>query len=155
MAMTLAPEDKNDIVARLSRLEEPWILSYFWLLVKKDADRRELLELLTHVIVQRPPKWNPAAIRRDHDASIATFGIGGLERACFVCRTTARRLYVHHVVEVQHGGSNDPKNRVALCFPCHQHLHPWLETEPVPLKRAGWESMSEIGARALAWLLNK
>ncbi len=152
MASTQAPVDLSDIVARLSALPEPWILQYFWLMARHDADRLELLEHLTHVTIQRPAHWNPGVVRREHDAAISAHGFAGFERMCFACRTGSRRLYVHHVIEVQNGGSNDAKNKVMLCFPCHQYLHPWLETEPAPRMEKGLEPLKSIMPRALAQL---
>jgi 5-methylcytosine-specific restriction endonuclease McrA len=130
-----------DIITRLSALEEPWILSYFWDVIRRGADHMAALVQLTQVTVQRPAAWAPDAVRSAHQhgpRGIAT-------RQCFGCRAE-RKLYVHHVIEIQHGGSNDPRNRVPLCFSCHQRLHPWLQDEPA---RHEFESVREIMPRVL------
>jgi 5-methylcytosine-specific restriction endonuclease McrA len=36
-------------------------------------------------------------------------------------------LEIHHVLEVQHGGSDDPENLQTLCTGCHRMVH-WRRT---------------------------
>lgn len=36
----------------------------------------------------------------------------------------------HHIVTVEHGGSNNPWNLVPICHVCHRRIHPWMEEEP-------------------------
>ena len=43
---------------------------------------------------------------------------------CAICLTGAA-LEVHHIVEIQDGGSNDPANRLTLCQGCHALVH-WV-----------------------------
>jgi hypothetical protein len=38
------------------------------------------------------------------------------------CRS-ARWLHIHHIIWREHGGSNDPRNLVCLCFAHHQAVH--------------------------------
>lgn len=45
---------------------------------------------------------------------------------CFACIRERMRLW-HHVIQIQHGGSNRPLNRVAICEECHMKIHPWLK----------------------------
>lgn len=43
-------------------------------------------------------------------------------RRCQEC-WKAGRLEVHHKVELQHGGTNDPSNLMVLCRGCHVEAH--------------------------------
>jgi len=42
---------------------------------------------------------------------------------CEICLDSTSPLNVHHIQEVQHGGSNDPINLQLLCKPCHDVTH--------------------------------
>lgn len=50
---------------------------------------------------------------------------------CEICMRDSQELSkrknhvieVHHVIEVQHGGSDDPGNLRALCTQCHRFVH--------------------------------
>lgn len=138
-----------EVLAAAGFADEASMLIEFWREVHAGADRRELLQHMTHVSIARPPEWDRAAIRHEHETSVARVGLNGLTRACFACLTMDRRVYVHHVIEIQHGGSNHPRNRVSLCFRCHHDLHPWL-VEPAD-RHQGWESLADIGRRAPTW----
>jgi HNH endonuclease len=117
-----------DLVQRLEALPEERILDYFWLMFRKGADRLDLLQQLTVIIVARPPSWNRKEVRREHEAGNATIRLE--KRCCFACQRGHQRLYFHHVLEVQNGGSNQARNLVPLCFTCHKVLHPWLKEPP-------------------------
>jgi hypothetical protein len=139
------PEIDLDIVKRLSALPEDRALDYFWLMTREGANRLVVLLQLGQVVINRPSDWSPAAIRREHEQD---GGKSFLDRRyCFVCQATKARLYFHHIVEVHHGGSNVPRNKVPLCFLCHQYLHPWLTEEPPPRHVHGFESIYEMLAR--------
>ena len=43
---------------------------------------------------------------------------------CFVCWRLPQCW--HHVIQLQHGGTNTQGNRVALCHKCHRRIHPWM-----------------------------
>lgn len=116
------------VVQRLSRLPEPRVLDYFWLMARAGADPLWLLLHVGQVVIVRPADWDRAAIRRAHERGPRAWEPRLGKRWCFACLSQAS-LYHHHVIEVQHGGSNALRNRVPLCFPCHQYLHPWLTTE--------------------------
>ncbi len=45
---------------------------------------------------------------------------------CGNCGGNNRVLQVHHIVDVQYGGSNRLTNLRTLCEDCHKLLHPWL-----------------------------
>lgn len=141
--------DDSDIVRRLSALTEDYVLAYFWMMFRKNVDPLELLTQMTRVTIARPAAWNPADIRREHERGARTLDPN---RRCFACSNTQCRLYSHHIIEVYHGGSNNPRNQVPLCFVCHQKLHPWLIEEPPPSHVHGFESVGEIAKRALEHL---
>ena len=42
--------------------------------------------------------------------------------ACVACGTTIP-LEVHHIRPMAHGGSNNMRNLVTLCIPCHRDTH--------------------------------
>lgn len=146
----------DDIVTRLSRLSEGLVLDYFWQMNSHHEDRTKLLEQLSTVRLQRPATWSARTIRVEFEAA------GSPGRAfsphltlsrngCFRCRARRRQLYWHHLIEVHHGGSNNPRNFVALCFSCHQHLHPWLKEElPGRRRAAGLERLTDIAPEAVA-----
>lgn len=135
-----------DIVRRLSALTEDYVLAYFWMMFRKNVDPLELLTQMTRVTITRPASWNPADIRREHERGART---SDPNRRCFACSNTQCRFYSHHIIEVYHGGSNNPRNQVPLCFVCHKKLHPWLTEEPPPSHVHGFESVGEIAKRAL------
>lgn len=134
-----------DVVRRLSVLPEERVLDYFWLMVREGAVPIVVLLQLTRVVVKRPATWCPAAIRREHEHDGGACHVE--RRYCFACQASKVRLYLHHVVEVHHGGSNSPRNKVPLCFLCHQYLHPWLKDEPPPSHVHGFESLYNIAKR--------
>lgn len=139
-----------DIVARLSALPEDRVLDYFWLMNRQGAGPLTLLLQLTHVVIDRPVSWDRAAIRREHERGPGPLGTRLSKHRCFAC-AGGGNLYFHHLIEVQNGGSNTLRNRVALCFPCHQYLHPWLTEEPGDARRAvtrGFESLYTVLARS-------
>lgn len=44
---------------------------------------------------------------------------------CFACGLFAKVR--HHIIQIQHGGSNSKENIVPLCIGCHAEIHPWLQ----------------------------
>lgn len=126
----------------ISAWPEDRILAYFWTMVREDADRLELLSQIAVVAVRRDEDWSREQIREEHDA---TKRHASTVRQCFCCRTGDRRLYWHHVIAIQHGGSNALHNKVAICLRCHATVHPWLEDKADPRpKRSSWMSMHEL-----------
>lgn len=145
--MTLA-EDAA-LVARLVAVGEAYALEYFWLMVHQQAAIGEMLHLMGRVVLVRPAGWNPAAVRMRYNAGVRPH----FDAGCFWCQTRGRRRYCHHLIEIQHGGSNSWRNLVPLCFVCHQRLHPWLEHEPAPQLMAGFEPVQSIAVRVLEEVL--
>lgn len=46
---------------------------------------------------------------------------------CEICLDDEAQLEVHHVIEVQDGGGNEPGNTMTLCRGCHALVH-WVRT---------------------------
>lgn len=46
--------------------------------------------------------------------------------ACWACGSWAE-LFRHHVIQLQHGGTNCHLNFVKICEMCHAEVHPWLK----------------------------
>lgn len=42
---------------------------------------------------------------------------------------------VHHIIPVESGGSDDPRNLITLCKSCHERIHPWLEAKDASRSR--------------------
>ena len=128
----------------VTSLNECQVLTYFWKMAgDPEVDRVALLQQLSDVALQRPPTWDYAKVR-----AINPWDIDGLDppHACFCCRTGDRRLYWHHVIAVQHGGSVSPSNLVGLCYRCHRTIHPWLPERADADERysSGWSSIGQI-----------
>lgn len=123
--------------------EEEW-LDVFYLAVRNDSDRIESLRKLAGVKLLQPRSDSYDAIR----ASIwgVTFNLRAEQ--CFACFTGSRHLYWHHVIQVQHGGSNNARNIVRLCHRCHTDVHPWLEPRAREL-RTKWEAVPDIMRRVV------
>jgi 5-methylcytosine-specific restriction endonuclease McrA len=47
-------------------------------------------------------------------------------KACWCCFRVAK-LVRHHVIQIQHGGSNEGGNIVMICDWCHVEVHPWMQ----------------------------
>jgi len=122
---------------------EARVLDYFWMMVNADADRIALLQQLAGVAVQRPPDWDRAAER-------AAPTPRGKASICFSCFTGDRRLYWHHVIAIQHGGSTWPQNFVPICLACHARIHPWLDTSHPERERRGVSSWTRVGDMIVA-----
>lgn len=108
----------------VTTLPEEQVLDYFWFTARDAENRLPVLKQLSVVAIVRPPEWDRDAIRRECANDRLTAD------QCFACLSRDRRLYWHHVIEIHNGGSNTSRNRVALCFRCHQAIHPWLEPWP-------------------------
>jgi hypothetical protein len=132
------------MTAYQSKYDEWHWLSYFRHAASDpNTDRFELLKQLAGVAVPRPVNWDYAKVRR-----INPWDIRGLDapKQCFCCRTASRRLYWHHIIEVQHGGSAAPGNLTALCYRCHRVIHPWLVERSDESERwgSGWTAIGTL-----------
>ena len=128
---------------------EQMLLSTFWFEIRRGYPRLELLLAYTRLKVLRADDWDPEAIRVAHRTNQGQPGSMRLDKACcFSCGANVQ-LYAHHIIEIQHGGSNTIRNQTALCFDCHQYLHPWLtdaDRAPKPHTH-DFESIGEVLVR--------
>lgn len=92
--------------------------------------KMEALIKLSEIVIQRPAHIEivPIADRR------AAFNRGRMlihpfEKypLCFVCGGMA--TVRHHIITLQNGGTNNRRNVVSLCAPCHALIHPWLDED--------------------------
>lgn len=129
-----APPEARDVLD----VDEHALLRAFWRDYEADHGRRlEILAAYAEIALLRPPEWDYDGIREA--AWRHTFTAHG----CTACGTGDRPLAWHHVIQVQHGGSNVPANRIALCEACHAAIHPWMP--PVArLAPNGWTSLEQL-----------
>lgn len=118
-------------------VSEPVALALFWDQAE-DArtDRLALLQLFAEIAIVRPAEWDLENLRRQFES----FSFAEVER-CFTCRSGDRTIVRHHVIQLQHGGSNTPRNFVAICTRCHAAVHPWL-----PKRCEDWTSVADLVA---------
>lgn len=132
-------------VAYVTKLSEQDVLDYFYLQARDPGlDRIALLKQLADVAIDRPPYWDGGVIREE--ARKAQRKLWG-ER-CFACRTEARKVYWHHIIQVQNGGSNTPRNLTVICARCHRDVHPWLPA-PTTIENRGFAWLGDFAKRAL------
>lgn len=110
-------------------------LNEFWKQIGQGADKLALLRAFAEVAIIRPDGWSPEAVRAEFQA--LTFG----DDNCFVC--FYHETHIHHIIQIQHGGSNHRRNYAALCERCHGTVHPWLGVHPTRATR-GWTQVGRI-----------
>jgi 5-methylcytosine-specific restriction endonuclease McrA len=85
------------------------------------------LDYLQYVLV---PLWNAEATPSRLPAEEWEFlRKAALERdgySCGNCGKSNLVLQVHHIIEIQNGGSNRLTNLRTLCNECHALNHPWM-----------------------------
>lgn len=112
----------------------------FWKATQKpDADRLALLKAFAEIAIVRPADWDYGEIRASKR------GNSKLDGECFCCRTTRGGIVWHHIIQIQHGGSNYARNQVPICHACHSEIHPWLPLE-LHTARSGARGFERIGA---------
>lgn len=122
-------------------ISEPIALGLFWNHAENPAsDRLALLQRFAEIAIVRPADWDAEAVR----AQFERLQFGAAAR-CFACRSGDRTIVRHHVVQLQHGGSNTPRNFVAICTRCHAAIHPWVADSTT---QHGWTSIADF-ARGL------
>jgi hypothetical protein len=138
-----SPEPAREVLA----VTEHEALNVFWTEIRAGSDRLAILQAFAEVAIVRPAGWNPAAIRAKADQHQL------VADQCFGCLSADRQRAWHHVLQIQHGGSNTPRNRVSLCGPCHSAIHPWLPTEARVVK--GWTSLADLAPLVTASLVKE
>ena len=136
--MTVPPD-----VLEANYLDRLWAVQY-----ETQAERLQVLRDLAAVVIQRAADWDYAAIRLEEPYA-------SLDEHCFCCRNRGVRLYRHHAVQLQHGGSNSARNVVKLCHRCHQAVHPWLHEATSMENRRGWTWVGDWARRLLDILAGK
>jgi hypothetical protein len=132
-------------VAYVTKSDEQEVLDYFYAMARNtEVDRIALLKQIADVALDRPLDWDGGVIRQE--ARKAQRHLWGWR--CFSCRTEARKVYWHHVIQVQNGGSNTPRNQIQLCARCHREIHPWLD-EPTTLENRGFTWIRDFAMRGL------
>lgn len=87
------------------------------------ADRLALVRRIADLRLHRPRGWSPGAVRQE---SVRRHWRWTHHPHCQICRSWDRPLVWHHLIQIQHGGTNVPLNRVMICVRCHADVHPWL-----------------------------
>jgi len=81
----------------------------------------EKLDKLRELLNVKLPNKSPYADRRKKKHSF--------NKPCFVCLSPA--TYAHHIVQIQHGGYDNPVNRIPICPECHQSIHHFIRIKTV------------------------
>lgn len=125
--------------AAVFHLSEHAALDQFY--AEAETDRCGALKRFAEVAIERESGWNHAAVR----ASSQQHKL--YAPCCFACRADGRAIEWHHIIQIQHGGSNLLRNRVALCAPCHSDIHPWLP-KVARVAKGGWTDLAGIAVAA-------
>lgn len=129
-AATLQSAPRREVLG----ITEPVALQEFWKQVGDGEDRLSLLRAFAEVAIVRPDGWNYDEVRAEFQA--LRFG----QENCFVCYYS--EVQYHHVIQIQHGGSNHRRNFVAICERCHAAIHPWMGIHPT--RARGWTRVGSI-----------
>lgn len=116
----------------MSRRDQNVVLDDFWWHASQDTRRDVRLGLLQKCAAVRvrtsfgiqPKRMRASWLRQRTRGHIFS------QAFCFVCLTRNRpdRFVQHHIIQIQHGGTNARRNNVTVCRPCHAEIHPWLKT---------------------------
>jgi hypothetical protein len=129
-------------------ITEDQALHEFWRASSQLESRLELLKTFAEIAIERPGDWDPEAVRaRSGDHSLTA-------EACFACQSGTRERDWHHVIQIQHGGSNTPRNRVSICSACHADVHPWLSSTPRK-NPSEWYSFADCAPNVLSQVHTK
>jgi 5-methylcytosine-specific restriction endonuclease McrA len=115
-------------------------LSKFWKLFpggrtsKENADAPFRFEKVCELSHLRFPTSTTYAERQDDFKENGPRDF--LKLPCFICGST-KMLARHHMIQLQHGGTNINKNIITVCSDCHEGIHPWMrKPDPEVLVRA-------------------
>jgi hypothetical protein len=115
-------------------LTEVDALNEFWRQVRAGGDKLVLLRAFAEVALVRPAGWDYQDVRSAFQR--LRFG----QEGCFVCYFSETQR--HHIIQIQHGGSNYVRNFVPICSRCHEEIHPWIGTHQA--KTRGFVRLNEI-----------
>jgi hypothetical protein len=99
------------------------LLREFWSAIERGDDRLATLTAWAQLRPARRANRSQHAIRREHNLQRLASRWKG--KPCFVCSELASQE--HHIVQIQHGGTNRPDNKVRVCTACHGKIHPFLK----------------------------
>lgn len=106
-------------------------LGWFWSYSEHFYIRLKMLQTMAYdAIIPRYPTWT------NKQARTAPKGLVMARDRCYACLRRDRTLYIHHIIQVQHGGSSTPRNMVAICHECHRKIHPWLDEREYRVRRS-------------------
>jgi hypothetical protein len=130
---TMPPEARE-----LLRITEHAALDQFYAEASVPCgDKIAVLKRFAEIAIVRESGWDVAAVRAaSHNHRLIAY-------QCFGCGRSSRQVALnwHHVIQIQHGGSNVLRNYVALCSVCHAAVHPWLTASTRP---KGFTSLVDI-----------
>ena len=101
----------------------------FWKAAETGQNRRDLLKKYAGVRVFAKKGWY-----RERRAKSLKMPLA--KTRCFVCGAEASHR--HHIIQLQHGGSNNPRNMVWLCAFHHADVHPWLRAPELGPDTSFW-----------------
>jgi hypothetical protein len=117
-------------------MAETDVLTLFWQ-AAQTSDRLLLLQTFAEFALVREPGWHPQMERATPHGGVL-FG-----SRCFACGADGGGLQDHHVIQLQHGGSNTARNHVLICRRCHAAIHPWL-ADSSSRRLPGWSAVSTM-----------
>jgi hypothetical protein len=134
------PSNVRAIPLERWEVSEPAALDEFYR--QAEGDRLAALKRFAEIAIARPADWDYADVRARAQARPHYGG------ECYSCRKSSRVLVSHHVIQIQHGGSNYARNRVDICEPCHAAIHPWLP-RPAAAEKSGWFRVGALTQTAM------
>lgn len=138
------PTNVRTIPQERWEISEPAALDEFYR--QAEVDRMGALRRFAEIAIARPADWDFGAIRAAAEAKPGP--LSNWQRECFACRRTSRQFVSHHIIQIQHGGSNYARNRVSICEDCHAKIHPWLPRRAAP-EKSGWFRVGSLTPQAL------
>jgi len=134
-SQAVLPSNVTPIARETLEISEHAALDQFYA-EANTGDRLGALRRFAEIAIVRDADWDPAAVR----AAVDNHPLRA--RGCFACRGRSMPIAWHHVIQIQHGGSNLLRNRVALCGPCHSEIHPWLPKQP--RRTDSWSRLADV-----------
>lgn len=133
-------------------LTERVALDVFWGAMAADTRPLSWLALLrsyAHVRVRRGPTSRATRGRAAWSVQRAkerpSWDAG---KKCLTCEAQATQQ--HHVISVANNGTNQSRNLVPLCRPCHLTVHPWMAKPMSPQRKAARRRERSL-AKSRAW----
>lgn len=144
---TIAPVNVVPIALERSPLDEQAIIDVFYA-EASTGDRIGALKRFAEIAIERPADWDYEAVRLDAPRQYARLHA----ETCYGCGNHDHVLNWHHIIQIQHGGSNYIRNFVAICGACHSAVHPWLPKQT--RSSSSWASFADM-APAIADMVDR